>query len=180
MKKVILIAVMAIATLSSFAQVTQVVNKTTVSANPVKLVYEKDAFSDKEYLYTESDFLVTNDGKKGFRIYPSFKKVDGVWTYSYIAGKATVGNCFENDKIYIIFEDGSKFDMTSWRDFNCKGEIGFDLYGKYREDLSKPIKAVKFVNGRSYDSMEKVLTNPNDKNYFINAFKALDEYNKKK
>jgi hypothetical protein len=69
--------------------------------------------------------------------------------------------------------------MVSWRDFNCKGGLGFDLYGKFREDLSKSIKAIKFVNGRGYESYEKVLTKSEDKNYFINVFKALDEYNSK-
>jgi hypothetical protein len=169
MKKVLLVLTLVLGTLVSKAQ----------SSNPIKLMYEKDQFTDKEYLMTESDLLVTNDGKKGFKIYPRFKKENGKWDYSFIGGVSTIGNCFENDKIYIIFEDGSKFDMISWRDFNCKGEIGFDLNGKFREDLSKPMKGIKFQNGRDYSSFEKIFTNPNDKNYFINIFKALDEYNAK-
>ena len=175
-----MVAITLIASVSTFAQVKQVVNKTIVSANPVKLIYEKDEFTGKEYLMTESDLLVTNDGKKGFKLYPRFKKEDNKWVYTGLSGASTVGNCFENDKIYIIFEDGTKFDMTSWRDFNCKGDLGFDLYGKFKEDLSKPMKGIKFQNGRDYSSFEKIFTNSNDKNYFINAFKALDEYNNKK
>lgn len=178
-----MVAIALIASVSSFAQAKQVSYTNSApkvaTTNPIKLVYEKDEFTGKEYLFIENDLLVTDDGKKGFKIYPSFKKTNGKWEYSYIGGKSTIGNCYENDKIYIIFEDDSKFDMTSWRDFNCKGDIGFDLYGKFRNDLSKPIKAIKFVNGRTYDSYSKVLTNTNDKNYFINAFKALDEYNSK-
>ena len=184
LKSLVMVAISLIAGITSFGQVKQVSHTTSVpkveNSNPVKLTYEKDEFTGKEYLFIDNDLLVTEDGKKGFKIYPSFKKNNGVWEYSYIGGKSTIGNCFENDKIYIIFQDDTKFEMTSWRDFNCKGDIGFDLYGKYKEDLSKPIKAIKFVNGRTYDSYSKVLTNPNDKNYFINAFKALDEYNSKK
>jgi hypothetical protein len=67
--------------------------------------------------------------------------------------------------------------MTSWRDFNCKGNISFDLYGKYKDDLSKPMKGIKFQNGRDFTSFDKIFTSENDKNYFINAFKALDDYN---
>lgn len=178
MKKLLVVAIALIATTVSYSQVKQVVNK-TINTNPVKLTYEKDEFTGKEYLMTEEDFLITDDGKNGFRIYPSFRKKNGVWEYSHISGKSTIGNCFENDKIYFIFEDDSKFEMISWRDFNCQGDIGFDLNGKFRENLSKPIKAVKFVNGRTYDSFTKVITNVNDKNYFINAFKAFDEYNNK-
>jgi len=146
--------------------------------NPVKLIYEKDAFTGNEYLFTESDLLITNDGKSGFKIYPYFTKKDGKWEYSFISGKSTIGNCFENDKIYFIFDDDSKFEMTSWKDFNCKGDIAFDLRGKFKQELSKPIKAIKFVNGRTYDSFTKTLNDVNDKNYFINCFKSLDEYNK--
>lgn len=179
---ILMVAISLIAGLTSFGQAKQVSYTTTkpvTNVNPVKLTYEKDQFTEKEYLFTESDLLVTNDGKKGFKLYPSFRKKDGVWKYSSLAGVSTIGNCFENDKLYIIFEDGSKLDMVSWRDFNCKGDIGFDLYGAKREELSKPIKGIKFVNGRTYDSFEKMITDPNDKNYFINVFKALDEFNKK-
>ena len=176
MKKVSMVLLFALVTIVSFGQVKQVVNKTT-STNPVKLTYEKDEFTGKEYLMTETDLLVSDDGKKGFKIYPRFKKENGKWNYTGIGGVSTIGNCFENDKIYIIFEDGSKFDMTSWRDFNCKGDLGFDLYGKFREDLSKPMKGIKFQNGRDYSSFDKIFTNTNDKNYFINAFKALEEFN---
>lgn len=174
MKKTMMVAIALIAGLVSYSQVKQVVNKTTVpvTSNPVKLTYEKDEFTGKEYLMTETDLLVTEDGKKGFKIYPRFKKQDNQWIYTGLGGVSTIGNCFENDKIYIIFEDGSKFDMTSWRDFNCKGDLGFDLYGKFKEDLSKPMKGIKFQNGRDYSSFEKIFTNVNDKNYFINAFKT--------
>jgi len=172
-----MVSLFALVTIVSFGQVHQVVNKTTSPTNPVKLTYEKDEFTGKEYLMTESDLLVTNDGKKGFKIYPTFTKENGKWKYDGLSGKSTIGSCFENDKIYIIFEDGSKFDMTSWRDFNCKGDVGFDLYGKFKDDLSKTMKGIKFQNGRDYSSFDKIFTNVNDKNYFINAFKALDEYN---
>lgn len=178
MKQILVVAIALIATINSFGQAQQVVNKT--SGNPVKLVYEKDEFSDKEYLMTDKDLLVSDDGKKGFILYPRFKKEKGEWVYSTIGGTAAqIGSCYENDKVEIIFEDGSKFQMVSWRDFNCKGDIGFDLYGKFREQLSKPMKAIRFTNGRTYDSFTKNLTSDFDKNYFINAFKALDEYNQK-
>jgi hypothetical protein len=96
-----------------------------------------------------------------------------------LIGVSNIGNCFENDKIFILFEDGTKMEMTSWRDFNCKGDIGFDLHATMREKLSKPIKGIKFQNGRDYSSFEKMITDLNDKNYFVNVFSALDEYNKK-
>ena len=145
--------------------------------NPVKLIYEKDAFTGNEYLFTESDLLITNDGKSGFKIYPYFTKKDGKWEYSFISGKSTIGNCFENE-IYFIFDDDSKFEMSNAISPLQLKSFQVDLRGKFKQELSKPIKAIKFVNGRTYDSFTKTLNDVNDKNYFINCFKSLDEYNK--
>ncbi len=177
MKKIMLFATLIGLAACSNEVAAQVVNKTTSSTNPVKLTYEKDEFTGEEYLLALTGLLVSDDGKKGFVLRPSFGKENGKWKYRWIFGVSTIGNCFENDKVYIIFEDGSKFDMTSWRDFNCEGDLTFDLFGKFRDDLSKPMKGIKFVNGRDYSSFHKMFTNINDKNYFINAFKALDAYN---
>jgi hypothetical protein len=93
---------MVLVSFVSYGQVHQVVNKTTSSTNPVKLTYEKDEFTGKEYLMTETDLLVSDDGKKGFKLYPRFKKENGKWNYTGIGGVSTIGNCFENDKVYII------------------------------------------------------------------------------
>ena len=157
----------------------EVVNKTTPSTNPVELTYFVDEFTGKEYLATRggTDLLVSDDGKRGFLLYTDFRKENGKWVYNGLSVKSTVGSCFENDEVYIIFEDGSKFDMTSWGDFKCEGMLYFDLNGKFRDKLSKPMKGIKFVNGRDFSSFEKMFTDINDKNYFINAFKALDAYN---
>ena len=178
MKKLILIALALIVSFTTIAQVTKVSSPTSV--NPTEFIYEKDEFTDKETLTVKKGLVISNDGKKGLVLYPVFKKVDGIWTYNGFAGGSNVGTCFENDKIYILFEDGTKMDLTSWRKFNCKGDIGFDLYGTMREKLSQPIKGIKFQNGQDYSSFEKMLVEQNDKNYFVNVFNALDEYNKTK
>jgi hypothetical protein len=65
MKKILVVAIALIASVSSFGQVKQVVNETT-NSNPVKLIYQKDEFTGKEYLMTESGLLVSDDGKNGF------------------------------------------------------------------------------------------------------------------
>lgn len=180
-----MVAISLIAGLTSFGQAKQVSYKSTtpvkVVTTPVnKLKLDVDEFTGKETLYMEKDLTITNDGKKGFRIYPLLRKENGVWIYGTIAGKAAgVGSCYENEKLYFIFDDGSKLELESWRDFNCVGEIGFDLQGHYKDELNKSIKAIKLVNGRSYDSFEKVLTKPEEKNYFVNFFKQLESYNKK-
>jgi hypothetical protein len=167
MKKSLTLIAMVLVSLFAFAQ----------SENPIKLIYEKDEFTGKEYLQVEPTLLVSEDGKKGFNLFPILRKEGDKWAYSTMGGVSTIGDCFENDKVFIIFEDGSKFSMTSWRAFNCKGDIGFDLYAKFRKELCKPMKAIRFQNARDYTTFEMTFTNQNDKNYFINVFKALDEYN---
>jgi hypothetical protein len=167
MKKSLTLIAMVLVSLFTFAQ----------SENPIKLIYEKDEFTGKEFLSVEPSLLVSEDGVKGFRLYPVLRKEGDKWGYSTMGGVSTIGDCFENDKVFIIFEDGSKFSMTSWRAFNCKGDIGFDLYAKFRKELCKPMKAIRFQNARDYTTFEMTFTNQNDKNYFVNFFKALDEYN---
>lgn len=177
MKNNIMVVLFTLVTMVSFGQAKQVSYKTP--SNPIKLEYEKDEFTGKEYLFVSSNLLVSDDGKKGFFLRPSMKKENGKWIYSYIAGKQVgIGSCNEEDKLYFIFDDDTKFQMEGWRDFNCDGNIGFDLYGKFLDNLQKPIKAIKYVNGRTFDSYQKVLTKPEEKNYFINFYNALKQYNK--
>jgi len=42
--------------------------------NPINLIYEKDEFTGNEYLKVEPNLLVSEDGVKGFVLYPYFKQ----------------------------------------------------------------------------------------------------------
>lgn len=162
----------------SYVSYGQVVSRTASSANPVKLIYQKDEFKGTEYLLTKTNLFVSNDGKEGFKLSPYFKKENGKWNYAFLAGVSSIGTCFEKDKIYILFDDGSRFEMTSCSVYNCNGDIVFDLHGEFRGTLSSmPMKGIRFENGVDHTLCEKIFTNENDKNYFINAFKALEEHN---
>ena len=165
--KNLLTLTMLLASVFTFAQ----------NENPINLIYEKDEFTGNEYLKVEPNLLVSEDGVKGFVLYPYLSRKGDKWVYTAIGGTSTIGGCFENDKIFIVFENGTTFNMTAWTKFNCKGSIGFDLYGKYRNELFKSMKAIRFQNGVNYNTFEMKFTEENDKNYFVNFFKALDEYN---
>jgi len=78
-----MVAILLIASVFSFGQATPVVNKTTVtSSNPIKMVYDKDQYTEKEYLFTNKKLILTKDEKTGLILYVSFKKSEGKWIYN--------------------------------------------------------------------------------------------------
>ena len=136
--------------------------------------HQHDEIEGKDY-YGISKPLNLIDGKEGFSINVFFKKSKNEVVYSGLAINATnVGNCHEEDILYVLFQDGTKTQLKQWNDFNCDGNVYLDLYHKEMKKLNKPIKAFKLVNGRDYTSYEKTLTDENDINYFINVFKAIE------
>lgn len=182
MKRVMMVAILLIASVLTFGQAKQVVNKTTstTTINPIKIEYSKDKYTDEEFIFANYSLVVTKDKRQGLRITPDFSKVDGVWVYDGLTVKSfNIGSsCVENDKIHFLFEDGTKLTYESWQSFNCDNTSYFDR-SKNMNPLKKRIKGIKFMNGRTFDSYELILTDPNDKNYFINVAQALQTYNKK-
>lgn len=175
-----MVAILLIATVFSFGQAKQVVNKTTVtSSNPIKMILDKDEYSDDVFLYPNYKLVITRDKKKGVSIRPSFTKKDGRWIYDGLIVKSFLNSgCNENDELYFLFDDGSKVSYKSWQEFNCDNTSYFDE-SQNLTPLKKRIKGIKFVNGRTFESYEMTLTDMNDKNYFINIGKALQEFNNK-
>jgi hypothetical protein len=180
MKHLLVFAVALIVSLTSNGQAKQVVNKTAVTStsNPIKLLLSVDKYSDERFLFSNFNLVISRDNKKGFKITPSFTEVNGKWKYDGMIVKSYLSRgCNEDDMIYFLFDDGTKVSYKSWQEFNCDNTSYFDE-SQNINPLKKRLKGVKFVNGRTFESYEMMLTNPDDKNYFINLSKALDSYNK--
>jgi len=96
-----------------------------------------------------------------------------------------LGNCFKNDNLIFLFENGQKISITSWNDFNCEGDIWFFLndggsqWYKDSETYTDILKAqklvkIRYTNGSSHESLTREISG-NNQNYFIELFKLIAE-----
>jgi hypothetical protein len=122
-----------------------------------------------------SKYLMCTDGKeKAFAV--SF-----IWTYngeevSYFGINVFsqgIGNCVENSKLFLLFEDDTKLQLTAWNEFNCDGSSFMDWKGKqFDKIVSQKVKTIRFQNGRTYDSFTYDLS-PDEQSFFMEAGNAF-------
>jgi hypothetical protein len=142
----------------------------------VKMLYYKDIMTDKEYIYTKERILCLEGEKKGFVVKVSFEIKKGVYKYGGITVKSVgIGNCVENNDLIILFENDTKINLKSWNKFNCEGNSYFDINGSELNNLTKRIKAIRFQNGRTFESLTVLLEKENDKTFFIDVKQAIDK-----
>jgi hypothetical protein len=128
--------------------------------------------TDKEYFLSTKNFVCTNTQKtQGFVITNSFKGVDGKLQQNGIILKNIgIGSCDENDELIFLFEDDSKITITSWNKFNCDGKAYFSFSDSNYDLLkSKKVKAIRFKNGYSYESLTYSLTKE-EQSFFVNVY----------
>lgn len=96
----------------------------------------------------------------------------------YLKAAGMKGCIDEGSTLIVMFENGEKTTLTNWNDFNCKGINYFSLSGK--EDLFKnnKIKALKYTNKRTYESMviKNNITDDN-KTHLMNLLLEIDKIN---
>ena len=136
----------------------------------------KDKMTDKEYAFGNKYLMCSDDEKIGFTVYVSWKKEGKDVSYRGLSvTSAGIGGCVENCKLIILFEDETKVTLESWNDFNCKGTSYFDLRSKEFDNFnSKKVTAIRFTNGRSYESYTYKLK-PEEQSFFIEAKEALSK-----
>jgi hypothetical protein len=140
----------------------------------LSIEHQHDEIEDKHY-YAISKPLTVLDGNKGFTVSVFFKKPKEKIVYQGLAINSNrFGGCVEDAILYILFQDGTKLQVKQWNDFNCEGNIYLDFNKTELKKLNKPIKAVKLVNGRGYESFDKTFTDEQDVNYFTNVLDALN------
>jgi hypothetical protein len=142
----------------------------------VKMLYYKDIMTDKEYIYTNEKVLCFEGEKKGFIVNPRFEFKKGIFSYHGITVKSVgIGSCVENDDLIILFEDNTKVSLKSWNNFNCDSSSYFDLNANQLNNLTKRIKAIRFQNGRTFESLTFILEKETDKTFFIDVKQAIDK-----
>jgi hypothetical protein len=139
------------------------------------ITHHKDVMTGKEYYVASMRLICRKDERIGFGIQPTFKNVRGKPSYTGLSViSAGIGTCVQNSELIFLFEDGTKVSTKSWNDFNCKGDSYFDLNSSLLNKIAKPLKAIRFMDGRSYESYTHEVP-VEDKNYFVDVKAALDQ-----
>jgi hypothetical protein len=133
------------------------------------IVKDCDDMTDKCVYYPRYNMIVANDAKTiGFTMDARVVENSGQLSMADIMVKSVnIGNCNENDKLILLFDDSTKLSLGSWNKFNCEGNAWFSVRHSDLDKLGshKIIKAY-FMNGRSYDSYSSTIK-PEDQDYFI-------------
>jgi hypothetical protein len=136
-----------------------------------------DDMNDKIYYYP-SKTLICQDKAIGVGFSVSFSikgNTDNEIEINGISVKVIGLECVEKTELLFLFEDNSKLSITSWNEFNCKGNAWYQLSSKQISELStKEIKKIRVTNGRNYKSYTHEIEN-DDKNYFLGLSKCIEE-----
>jgi len=130
--------------------------------NPTTM--EKTTFASKSMICF--NYLDT----AGFTITPSidsYGKIQNILVKFF-----NIGNCNENDRLYILFEDGIILTAIGWNKFACKqiSYLSFDAEMQIKLK-TVPIKTIMFSNGFSN---EDFFTSEIHSRYFIQLYKSLE------
>jgi hypothetical protein len=131
-----------------------------------------DDMTDKAYVFSSENLIVTEDGKNGASMFVSY---DDELNIKFIHTTLLGYGCVEGVKMIVLFEDGSKFTLESNSEFSCDGSAFFHSLSEVQESYlaTKLIKKIRFINGRNFASVTSEVSL--NKDYFIrlaNAVKA--------
>lgn len=143
----------------------------------VKIQKIVDEMTDKVEYYASHVFVSSNDDNtQGFTIEAVLETEKGkLYATGWIVKIYNIGDCNEDNEIILLFEDGSKVNVSSFNQFKCKNVAFFNPSMTQEAMIStKKIKKVRFTNGYTYDSYTGVPVNPN---FFIDLYDALETFN---
>lgn len=135
-----------------------------------------DKMTDKSYAFGSKVLICSDNGKTGFSITTSFDYKNNEVTYTGLHVRSVgIGNCVENSTLIFLFEDDTKEQIGAWNKFNCEGNSYMDWKGAaFNKITQKKIKAIRFQNGRTYDSYTYNLP-AKEQSFFIEVASALKD-----
>lgn len=148
------------------------------STEPYRILICKDAMEDKVYAFgSKSLKCISDDGKEGFGVRISFgSNPKGEVKYRGLMVSGNIGGgCVEKSQLIFLFDDETKWNNTSWNDFNCDGDSYFDFTTKgWPLFTEKRVVAIRFVNGRNQQSFTYKVPE-SERDYFMLARRALEQ-----
>lgn len=130
-------------------------------AQKLSIKKEVDKMDDSEHYVVSRSLKLASPTKKWFAIDPILAKNDSnkiECTGLYITYSG-IGKCNENDVMDFLFADGKKLKIKAFNQFHCSNSSAFFIdksMGETLTDISllaKPIKSIRFTNGKTYDNL---------------------------
>ena len=136
-----------------------------------------DEMTDEVSYYPSERLIVANEEKtRGFTMeaYLDVKK-DDIYVKAFTVNLVDLGSCNESNTLIILFEDGTKINLSSIGDFECR-DYTFFIFTDKQEAIakSKKIKKVRFQNGYTFDEFTGVSSN---ESFFIELYNAIEVQN---
>lgn len=140
-----------------------------------------DKMDDSEYFEASKSLKLVGASNKWFVIEPMLAKNDSnkIECRGLYIRFSGIGSCNDNDVMDFLFMDGSKLKIKAFNEFHCKGTSAFIVSNVFSESLqsisalNKPIKSIRFTNGRTFDNLT-VDVPAKDKKYFIELQSAIN------
>ena len=155
MKKILLL-VLAISTFASDVKIYKYIDEMT---------------EETSYLASHNAVIKNYEKGRGFSIRPY---IDDSAVITGITITHIGFGCSEKDQLIILLENGQKIKLTSWNDFNCKGDSYFRVNQANLYKLkSSPLKKAMFRNGENYKSLTQDFEQI-DKDYFIRVISIVE------
>lgn len=190
MKRTITTILLSTLLIVSYSQSTDSITNTTVDTITEPIIIESklisksvDEFTDEVDYFVEGMVFYADGGDlktKGMIMQLFLKskneKLKAGTMYFKVAGMT--GCIDKGSTLIVMFENGTKTTLTNFNSFSCKGVNYFSIAGK--EDLFKnnKIKAFKYTNKRTYESMvvKNNMTDGN-KTHLMNILLEIDKIN---
>ena len=169
---------LVIITLSSLNTFSQTESESTMICQSI------DEFTDKKTVMGNSSVILYKDGgdmkSEGMIVdlFLSSEKNGKIKKSSLYVKVVGIEGCVDKGStLDVIFENGEKTQLVSWKKFNCDGINYFTIT---KENLFKNnnIKGVKYTNKRNYQSMiVKENMNEDGKSYIKNMLLEIEKIN---
>jgi len=143
----------------------------TAFSQPLQIVKHYDDMTDETMYTLNKDVYVTNDKDMGIllQVVPQMTGNHVIRTVH-----AGIGQCCEKNELIILLEDGQRWKVTAFNQYNCEAE---GLYWLSSDDLnllkSSPMKKIRVTNGVNLDNYTEDV-NDDEKLFFNELFEALE------
>lgn len=182
MKKTITTILLSTLLMVSYSQSTDTIIEPVITESEL-ISKSVDEFTDKVSYYTKGVVFYADGGDmktEGMIMEVFLRNKKGKLNPGtvYLKAAGMKGCTGEGSTLIVMFENGEKTTLTNWKDFNCKGVNYFSIVGKENLFKNNKIKALKYTNKRTYESMV-VKNNITDDNkaHLMNLLLEIDKIN---
>lgn len=139
------------------------------------IITKTDDATGKNISISKNTLIISSDsGESGFGIFMMKESANSLILVIHVVG---AGSCIDKgDKINILFTDGSKMELPSESDFNCKGSAKVYFHGRFgKKDQLNQLKSKKIKTMRVWTRdtwLEKDFTLENQ-DEFLNVINCL-------